>query len=53
MKKITEQAGEKKKDNTPAAPVNIQNATVFMGSPSDLMDEIEDEEARVIEGETV
>lgn len=54
MKKITEEAGAKKKDNNaPAAPVNIQNATVFMGSPSDLMDEIEDEEARVIEGETV
>lgn len=52
MKKITE-TPQAKKQETPTAPVNIQNANVFMGSPSDLMDEIEDEEARVIEGETV
>lgn len=53
MKKILED--DKKKDkNQPVqqSPVNIQNATVFMGSPSDLMDEIDDQEqGLIIEGE--
>lgn len=54
MKKITEANSTKKQENQPTtAPVNIQNATVFMGSPSDLMDEIEDNEAKIIEGEVL
>ena len=52
MKKITD---EKVAPTTPAAQpqMNIENATVFVGSPSDLMDQLEDEEeGLLIEGET-
>lgn len=57
MKDITaEQVGTK--NSAPTGQMNIQNATVFMGSPADLMDEVGDayeaQEARekVIDGTT-
>lgn len=56
MKKICEDSSSKKKkeESQNSSPINIQQATVFMGSTSDLMDEIEfQNESKIIEGEVL